>query len=82
MLFRSGPPGVGKTTIARLLADRSILRELIHREHTGERLGFGAGGQTGWSNIMTAVGHEIAKLRRKLKKMDSSIMRKFILNDY
>ena len=60
--------------IARLLADRSVLRELIHREHTGERLGFGAGGQTGWSNIMTAVGHEIAKLRRKLKKMDASFV--------
>jgi len=60
--------------IARLLADRSVLRELIHREHTGERLGFGAGGQTGWSNIMTAVGHEIAKLRRKLKKMDDSLV--------
>ena len=59
--------------IARLLADRSVLRELINREHTGERLGFGAGGQTGWSNVMTAVGHEIAKLRRKLKKMDSSL---------
>ena len=60
--------------IARLLADCSVLRELIHREHTGERLGFGAGGQTGWSNIMTAVGHEIAKLRRKLKKMDASLV--------
>lgn len=59
--------------IARLLADRSVLRELINREHTGERLGFGAGGQTGWSNVMTAVGHEIAKLRRRLKKMDSSL---------
>ena len=59
--------------IARLLADRSVLRELINREHTGERLGFGAGGQTGWSNVMTAVGHEIAKLRRKLKKMDNSL---------
>ncbi len=58
--------------IARLLADRSVLRELINREHTGERLGFGAGGQTGWNNVMTAVGHEIAKLRRRLKKMDSS----------
>ena len=52
--------------IARLLADRSILRELINREHTGERLGFGAGGQTGGSNVMTAGSHEIAKLRRKL----------------
>ena len=60
--------------IARLLADRSILRELINREHTGERLGFGAGGQTGWSNVMTAVSHEIAKLRRKLKKLDSSLL--------
>jgi|TARA_B100001996_G_C18668719_1_gene595861 GTP-binding protein HflX len=59
--------------IARLLADRSVLRELINREHTGERLGFGAGGQTGWNNVMTAVGHEIAKLRRRLKKMDSSL---------
>ena len=59
--------------IARLLADRSILRELINREHTGERLGFGAGGQTGWSNVMTAVSHEIAKLRRKLKKLDLSL---------
>ena len=33
--------------IARLLADRSVLRELTNRETMGDRLGYGAGGQTG-----------------------------------
>ena len=59
--------------IARLLADRSILRELTNRETMGDRLGYGAGGQTGWNNIMKAVGYEIARLRRRLSKLDASM---------
>ena len=59
--------------IARLLADRSILRELTNRETMGERLGYGAGGQTGWNNIMKAVGYEITRLRRRLSKLDASM---------
>ena len=59
--------------IARLLADRSILRELTNRETMGDRLGYGAGGQTGWNNIMKAVGHEITRLRRRLSKLDASM---------
>jgi GTP-binding protein HflX len=59
--------------IARLLADRSILRELTNRETMGDRLGYGAGGQTGWNNIMKAVGYEITRLRRRLSKLDASM---------
>ena len=59
--------------IARLLADRSILRELTNRETMGERLGYGAGGQTGWNNTMKAVGYEITRLRRRLSKLDASM---------
>jgi GTP-binding protein HflX len=39
----------------------------------GERLGYGAGGQTGWNNIMKAVGYEITRLRRRLSKLDASM---------
>ncbi|RZD33978.1 MAG: hypothetical protein CXT72_06960 [Methanobacteriota archaeon] len=39
----------------------------------GDRLGYGAGGQTGWNSIMKAVGHEITRLRRRLSKLDASM---------
>jgi len=59
--------------IARLLADRSILRELVHRETMGERLGYGAGGRTGWRSVMEATQFEIARLRRRQKKFSRSL---------
>jgi GTP-binding protein HflX len=51
--------------IARLTADRNILRELTRRETSGERLGWGAGGRTGWNAVLETVGAEITSLRRK-----------------
>ena len=33
--------------IAQLLADRSVLRELVNQQTTGERAGFGGAGQQG-----------------------------------
>ncbi len=54
--------------IARLTADRNILRELTRRETSGERLGWGAGGQTGWNAVLETVGAEITSLRRKRRR--------------
>jgi GTP-binding protein HflX len=51
--------------IARLTADRNILRELTRRETSGERLGWGAGGRTGWNAVLETVAAEITSLRRK-----------------
>jgi len=51
--------------MARLSADRSLLRELVNRETSGERLGWGAGGRTGWRAVLDAVGREITSLRRR-----------------
>ncbi|MFL2976286.1 MAG: GTPase [Candidatus Thalassarchaeaceae archaeon] len=54
--------------IARLNADRNILRELVNRETTGERLGFGAGGRTGWNIALSALSRELQTLKNRQKR--------------
>ena len=58
--------------LARLRADRSVLREVVRRETTGERLGFGAGGKTGWSGILEVVGREVASLQKRQRRHAAS----------
>ena len=55
--------------IARLNADRNILRELVNRETTGERLGFGAGGRTGWNIALSALSRELKTLKKSSEKI-------------
>jgi len=58
--------------IARLSADRSVLRELVQRETAGERLGFGAGGRHAWRGVLETVNREMASLRRRQRRHAAS----------
>ena len=59
--------------IARLNADRNVLRELVNRETTGERLGYGAGGRTGWSVALNALSRELKTLRGRQRRHSRAI---------
>ena len=54
--------------IAQLQADRSVLRELVNQQTTGERAGFGGAGQQGIRGVLDTVSRELAQLRRKQRK--------------
>ena len=54
--------------IAQLQADRSVLRELVNRQTTGERAGFGAGGKQAIAGVLTTVSKELTQLRKKQAK--------------
>ena len=58
--------------IARLAADRLVLRELVRRVTTGERLGYGAGGRHGWRGVLETVNREITSLRRRQRRHSSA----------
>lgn len=58
--------------IARLGADRLVLRELVRRVTTGERLGYGAGGRHGWRGVLETVNREITSLRRRQRRHASA----------
>ena len=54
--------------VAQLQADRSVLRELVNQQTTGERAGFGAGGRQAIQGVLTTVSRELAQLRKKQRK--------------
>jgi len=54
--------------IARLRSDRTVLREVISQETTGERAGYGGAGATGATEVLVALGREIEGLRRRLQR--------------
>jgi GTP-binding protein HflX len=54
--------------IARLRSDRTVLRELISQETTGERAGYGGAGATGATEVLVALGREIEGLRKRLQR--------------
>ena len=54
--------------IARLRSDRTVLRELISQETTGERAGYGGAGATGAAEVLVALGREIEGLRKRLQR--------------
>ena len=54
--------------IARLLADRTVLRELANQQTTGERAGYGSGGATALQAVLSNVNREIASLRKRQAK--------------
>ena len=54
--------------IAQLLADRSVLRELVNQQTTGERAGFGGGGQQAIRGVLETVSRELTQLRKKQRK--------------
>ena len=54
--------------IAQLQADRSVLRELVNQQTTGERAGFGGGGKQAIQGVLTTVSRELTVLRKKQDK--------------
>jgi GTP-binding protein HflX len=54
--------------IARLRSDRTVLRELISQETTGERAGYGGAGATGAGEVLASLGREVEGLRRRLAR--------------
>ena len=54
--------------IARLLSDRTVLRELANQTTTGERAGFGGGGVTALQAILANLNRELASLRKRQRK--------------
>ena len=54
--------------IAQLKADRTVLSELVNRQLTGERAGFGGGGIQAVQGVLTTVSRELAQLRKKQQK--------------
>ena len=54
--------------IAQLQADRTVLRELVNQQTSGERAGFGGGGIQAAQGVLTTVSRELAQLRKKQAK--------------
>lgn len=54
--------------LARLRADSSVLREIVHRETTGERMGWGAGGKHAWQGVLETVQREVVAVQKKQRK--------------
>ena len=51
--------------IARLLSDRTVLRELANQTTTGERAGYGGGGVTALQAVIANVNRELTSLRKR-----------------
>ena len=54
--------------IARLQSDRTVLREVVKQQTTGERAGYGGAGQTAAGSVLTNVNRELAALRKRQRK--------------
>ena len=74
-LFTSHASSVEARTqvrIAQLLADRTVLREIVSVETTGERAGFGGEGATALQTVIGTVNRELATLRKRLARHSTS----------
>ena len=58
--------------IARLQSDRTVLREVVKQQTTGERAGYGGAGQTAAGAVLTNVNRELAALRKRQRKQVKS----------
>lgn len=54
--------------LARLKADRAVLREVVHRETSGERMGYGAGGRHAWRGVLETVQREVSAVQRRQRR--------------
>ncbi len=78
-LFTSHASSVEARTqvrIAKLLADRTILREAVSVQTTGERAGYGGEGATALQTIIGSLNRELATLRKRLGKHAHSTARR------
>ena len=67
-LFTSHASSVEARTqvrIAQLQSDRTVLREVVQQQTTGERAGFGGGGVTALQNVIANINRELTNLRRR-----------------
>ena len=74
-LFTSHASSVEARTqvrISKLLADRTILREAVAVQTTGERAGYGGEGATALQTIIGSLNRELATLRKRLGKHTQS----------
>jgi GTP-binding protein HflX len=60
--------------IARLQSDRTVLREVVKQQTTGERAGFGGAGKTAAGSVLTNVNAELAALRKKQRKQNKLLL--------
>ena len=70
-LFTSHASSVEARTqvrIAQLQADRTILREVANQQTSGERAGFGGGGQQALQGVISTVSREIVQLGKRRAK--------------
>lgn len=70
-LFSSHASSVEAKTqvrIAQLLADRTILREAVSIQTSGERAGYGGEGATGLQTVIASLNRELNALRKRLLK--------------
>jgi GTP-binding protein HflX len=70
-LFTSHASSVEARTqvrLAQLQADRTILREVANQQTSGERAGFGGGGQQALQGVISTVSREIAQLGKRRAK--------------
>lgn len=58
--------------IARLQSDRTVLREVVNQQTTGERAGYGGAGRTAAGSVLTNVNRELAALRKRQRKQVKS----------
>ena len=58
--------------IAQLQSDRTILREMVQQQTTGERAGYGGGGATALQNVLGNLNRELTNLRRRLQKQSNA----------
>ena len=54
--------------IARLQSDRTVLREVVNQQTTGERAGYGGAGRTAAGSVLTNVNRELTALRKRQHK--------------
>ena len=67
-LFTSHASSVEARTqvrIAQLQSDRTVLREVVQQQTTGERAGFGGGGVTALQNVIANINRELTNLRKR-----------------
>ena len=58
--------------IARLQSDRTVLREVVKQQTTGERAGYGGAGRTAAGSVLTNVNRELAALKKRQRKQVKS----------
>ena len=57
--------------IARLQSDRTVLREVVKQQTTGERAGFGGAGKTAAGSVLTERQRRVSSLEKEAAEAES-----------